>query len=102
MSDIKKLETFIFFAVQHDTPWVSNYCAVRHQFDVRQVGVLCKQTLNYTQSFTAELLPQEIHATIKTHSPNFLMHQFFKKYNEVYMITQAQLCTLKIILFLKL
>jgi hypothetical protein len=40
VSDSPKLETFLFFAVQHDTPWVSNSCAVRHQFGVQQVGVV--------------------------------------------------------------
>jgi hypothetical protein len=56
VSDGKKLETFQFFAVWHDTPWVSNSCAIRHQFAVQQVGVIrqvgvarqvsCKQTIS--------------------------------------------------------
>jgi hypothetical protein len=51
MLDGKKLETFLFFAVQHNTPWVSNSCAIWQidavrQIDVvRQISVLCKQTL---------------------------------------------------------
>jgi hypothetical protein len=38
--DSKKLETFLFFAVRHNTPWVSDSCAVWHQFAIWQVGVV--------------------------------------------------------------